>query len=481
MVRNLHHSEGAVVASVTTTAGGRPDPSGQRDDVSEVVSAETLAAEMQAAKGIWRVIAAASAGTIIEWYDFFVFGALAGIVANEFYPPGDSTANFLKALATFGAGFAVRPLGALFFGRIGDMVGRKYTFLVTLLLMGSATAAIGLIPTYAQIGIAAPTLLVLCRLLQGLALGGEYGGAAVYVAEYSPDGKRGFYTSFIQTTASIGLFLSLAVVLSTRSLLGEVAFKAWGWRMPFLLSVVLIAVSYVIRRRMQESPLFARLKAQGKTSKSPIRDSYRTAAQWKTFGVVLFGITAGQAVIFYTSQFYAQIFIEKTLKVPSSTTNIIVAVAILAATPAFVFFGWLSDRIGRKWIMIAGNVLAAASWLPIYRAMSAAADPLRPVTLGLLVFTQVMFVAMTYGPIAAYLVEAFPARVRYTSLSLPYHLGNGWFGGFTPLIAASLTASTGNRYAGLWYPIGITIMTAVIGGLFARETRNTSTWHELDA
>jgi len=461
-------------------AGGGPDPSGQRDDVSGVVSAETLAVEMQAAKGIWRVIAAASAGTIIEWYDFFVFGALAGIVATEFYPPGDSTANFLKALATFGAGFAVRPLGALFFGRIGDMVGRKYTFLVTLLLMGSATAAIGLIPTYAQIGIAAPALLVLCRLLQGLALGGEYGGAAVYVAEYSPDGKRGFYTSFIQTTASIGLFLSLAVVLSTRSLLGEEAFKAWGWRVPFLLSVVLIAVSYVIRRRMQESPLFAKLKAQGKTSKSPIRDSYRTAAQWKTFGVVLFGITAGQAVIFYTSQFYAQIFIEKILKVPSATTNIIVAAAILAATPAFVFFGWLSDRIGRKRIMIAGNLLAAASWLPIYHAMSAAADPLRPVALGLLVFTQVMFVAMTYGPIAAYLVEAFPAKVRYTSLSLPYHLGNGWFGGFTPLIAASLTASTGNRYAGLWYPIGITIMTAVIGGLFARETRNTSTWHEID-
>jgi len=232
---------------------------------------------------------------------------------------------------------------------------------------------------------------------------------------------------------------------------------------------------------MQESPLFATLKAQGKTSKSPIRDSYRTAAQWKTFGVVLFGITAGQAVIFYTSQFYAQIFIEKILKVPSATTNIIVAVAILAATPAFVFFGWLSDRIGRKRIMIAGNVLAAASWLPIYQAMSAAADPLRPFTLGLLVFTQVLFVAMTYGPIAAYLVEAFPAKIRYTSLSLPYHLGNGWFGGFTPLIAASLTASTGNRYAGLWYPIGITIMTAIIGGLFARETRNTSTWHELDA
>jgi MFS family permease len=449
-------------------------------DATAAVSAATLALEAQAAKGIWRVIAAASAGTIIEWYDFFVFGALAGIIANEFYPAGNATANFLKALATFGAGFAIRPLGALFFGRIGDMVGRKYTFLVTLLLMGAATAAIGLIPVYATIGIAAPMLLVLCRLLQGLAIGGEYGGAAVYVAEYAPDGKRGFYTSFIQTTASLGLFMALGVVLTTRTMLGEAEFKAWGWRIPFLLSVLLIAASYVIRRKMHESPLFAKLKAQGKTSKSPIRDSFSTPEQWKTFFIVLFGITAGQAVIFYTSQFYAQVFIEKTLKVPSATTNMIVASAIVLATPVFVFFGWLSDRVGRKKIMITGNVLAAVCFLPIYQAMSANADPVRPVALGALVFVQVVFVAMTYGPIAAYLVEAFPARVRYTSLSLPYHLGNGWFGGFTPLIAASLTASTGNRYAGLWYPIGIALMTAIIGGLFARETADTSTWHELD-
>jgi MFS family permease len=456
-------------ASATVTHAGAPQ-----------VSVATQAIEREAAAGIWRVIAAASAGTIIEWYDFFVFGALAGIVANEFYPAGDSAANFLKALATFGAGFAVRPLGALFFGRIGDMVGRKYTFLVTLLLMGTATAAIGFIPTYAQIGIAAPILLVLCRLLQGLAIGGEYGGAAVYVAEYAPDGKRGFYTSFIQTTASLGLFMALAVVLTTRNMLGEVAFKAWGWRIPFVLSIVLIAASYLIRRKMHESPLFARLKAQGKTSKSPIRDSFGTAAQWKTFAVILFGITAGQAVIFYTSQFYAQIFIEKTLKVPSATTNMIIASAIIVATPSFVFFGWLSDRIGRKRIMITGNVLAAVCWLPIYHAMSAAADPVRPFVLGALVSVQVLFVAMTYGPIAAYLVEAFPAKVRYTSLSLPYHLGNGWFGGFTPFIAASLTAATGNRYAGLWYPIGVTLMTAVVGGIFARDTRNASTWHELD-
>jgi MFS family permease len=428
------------------------------------------AREAPPATGIWRVIAAASAGTIIEWYDFYVFGALAGIIANEFYPPGNATANFLKALATFGAGFAIRPLGALFFGRIGDMVGRKYTFLVTLLLMGIATAAIGLIPVYATIGLAAPILLVLCRLLQGLAIGGEYGGAAVYVAEYAPPGKRGFYTSFIQTTASLGLFLALVVVLGTRSWLGEAEFKAWGWRIPFLVSVLLIAVSYVIRRKMHESPLFAILKARGQTSKAPIRESFGTAAQWKTFAIILFGITAGQAVIFYTAQFYAQVFIEKTLKVPSATTNLIVASAILLATPSFVFFGWLSDRIGRKRIMITGNVLAALGFLPIYHLMARAADPLQPVMLGALVSLQVLFVAMTYGPIAAYLVEAFPARIRYTSLSLPYHLGNGWFGGFTPLIAASLTASTGNKFAGLWYPIGIGLMTAVVGGIFARET-----------
>jgi MFS family permease len=444
------------------------------------VSAATLATERKAEQSIWRVIAAASAGTLIEWYDFFVFGALASIVATKFYPAGDATANFLKALATFGAGFAVRPLGALFFGRIGDLVGRKYTFLVTLLLMGGATAAIGLIPTYEQIGIAAPTLLVACRLLQGLALGGEYGGAAVYVAEYAPDGKRGFYTSFIQTTASLGLFVSLTVVLGTRTMLGEEAFGSWGWRVPFLMSVVLIAVSYFIRRRMHESPLFAKLKAQGKTSKAPIRDSYRTAAQWKTFFVVLFGITAGQAVVFYTSQFYVQVFLEKTLKVPASTANLIVAGAIVAATPFFVFFGALSDKIGRKKVMLTGNLLAALLWIPLFRLLEANADPVRPVMLGVIVFVQVLFVAMTYGPIAAYLVEAFPAKIRYTSLSLPYHLGNGWFGGFTPLIAASAVASTGNKFAGLYYPIAITLMTVVVGSIFARETKSTSTWHELD-
>ncbi len=448
------------------------------DTDGTAVSAATLAVEQQAEQSIWRVIVGASAGTLIEWYDFFIFGALASIVATEFYPAGNSAANFLKALATFGAGFAVRPLGALFFGRIGDIVGRKYTFLVTLLLMGSATAAIGLIPTYAQIGIAAPILLVGCRLLQGLALGGEYGGAAVYVAEYAPDGRRGFYTSFIQTTASLGLLLSLLTVLGTRSLLGEDAFKAWGWRIPFLLSVVLIAVSYVIRRRMQESPLFARLKAEGKTSRAPIRDSYRTAAQWKLFFVVLFGITAGQAVIFYTSQFYAQIFLEKSVGLAPSVANWVVVGGIVLATPAFVYFGSLSDRIGRKKVMVAGNLLAAALWLPIFRGFEY--FKAQPVVLALLVALQVVFVAMTYGPIAAYLVEAFPAKIRYTSLSLPYHLGNGWFGGFTPLIAASAVASTGSKYAGLYYPIAITLMTAVIGGLFAKETNRTSTWHELD-
>lgn len=418
---------------------------------------------------MWRVIAAASAGTLIEWYDFFVFGALAGIVADQFYPAGNPTANLLKSLATFGAGFAVRPLGALVFGRLGDLVGRKYTFLVTLLLMGSATAAIGLIPSYERIGIAAPILLVGCRLLQGLALGGEYGGAAVYVAEHAPRARRGFYTSFIQTTASLGLLVSLLVVLATRSTLGEPAFRAWGWRLPFLGSILLIVVSYAIRRRMQESPLFARLKAEGRTSRAPIRDAFRTGAQWRTFLVVLFGIMAGQAVVFYTSQFYAQLFLEKTLQVPAATAQVIIAGAIVAGTPAFVLVGALSDRIGRKRLMLAGNLGAALLWLPIYRAMAAHASPPEPFVLGALVFVQVLFVAMTYGPVAAYLVEAFPARVRYTSLSLPYHLGNGWFGGFTPFIATWAVARTGDRFAGLWYPIGVAAVTFVVGSLFARD------------
>ncbi len=416
---------------------------------------------------------------MIEWYDFYIFGSLAAIISTQFYPEGNPTVNFLKTLATFAVGFAVRPFGALVFGRIGDLVGRKFAFLVTLLIMGFSTAAIGFLPGYAQIGIAAPILLVILRLLQGLALGGEYGGAAVYVAEHAPDGKRGFYTSFIQTTATLGLFVSLVVILIVRALVGEEAFKVWGWRIPFLLSILLVGMSYYIRVRLQESPLFVRLKAAGGTSTAPIRDSFGTWSRWKVFLLVLFGATAGQAVVWYTGQFYALFFLQTVLKVPLTTSYIIVAVALLLGAPLFIVFGGLSDRIGRKRIMMAGNLLAAISYYPIYQAMKAFSDPLNPVALTALVFIQVIFVTMVYGPIAAFLVEAFPAKIRYTSMSLPYHFGNGWFGGFLPLISTALVARTGNIYAGLVYPIAVALLTFVVGSLFLRESHNDRIWDEV--
>lgn len=416
---------------------------------------------------------------MIEWYDFYIFGSLAAIISTQFYPEGNPTVNFLKTLATFAVGFAVRPFGALVFGRIGDLVGRKFAFLVTLLIMGFSTAAIGLLPGYAQIGIAAPILLVILRLLQGLALGGEYGGAAVYVAEHAPDGKRGFYTSFIQTTATLGLFVSLVVILVVRALVGEEAFRVWGWRIPFLLSILLVGMSYYIRVRLQESPLFVKLKAAGGTSTAPIRDSFGTWSKWKVFLLVLFGATAGQAVVWYTGQFYALFFLQTVLKVPLTTAYVIVAVALLLGAPLFIVFGGLSDRIGRKRIMMAGNLLAAISYYPIYQAMKAFSDPINPVALTALVFIQVIFVTMVYGPIAAFLVEAFPAKIRYTSMSLPYHFGNGWFGGFLPLISTALVARTGNIYAGLVYPIAVALLTFVVGSLFLRETHKDRIWDEV--
>jgi MFS family permease len=429
---------------------------------------------------IWKVIAASSAGTMIEWYDFYIFGSLATILATQFYPEGSPTANFLKTLATFAVGFAVRPLGALVFGRIGDMIGRKFAFLLTLLIMGGSTAAIGMLPTYASIGFAAPIILVLLRLLQGLALGGEYGGAAVYVAEHAPDGKRGFYTSFIQTTATLGLFISLVVILVVRRAVGEEAFKEWGWRIPFLLSIVLVAMSYYIRVRLRESPLFTRLKDAKMTSLAPIQESFGTWPKWKIFLLVLFGATAGQAVVWYTGQFYALFFLQTVLKVPLATAYTIVAVALLLGAPLFVVFGSLSDRIGRKKIMMAGNLLAALSYYPIYQAMKAFSDPLSVPVLVALVFVQVIFVTMVYGPIAAFLVEAFPAKIRYTSLSLPYHFGNGWFGGFLPLISTALVARTGNIYAGLVYPIVVALLTFVVGSLYLKESHRHRIWDEID-
>jgi MFS family permease len=442
------------------------------------VTKELVAVEVD----VKQVIFASSVGTLFEWYDFYLYGSLAAFFGGLFFPPGNETAGFLASLATFGAGFAVRPFGAIVFGRIGDLVGRKYTFLVTILIMGLSTALIGILPTYSQVGLLAPILLVTLRLAQGLALGGEYGGAATYVAEHSPDGKRGFYTSFIQTTATIGFFLSLAVILSIRIYFGEVTFKAWAWRLPFLLSFVLLAVSVYIRLRLHESPLFTRLKAKGKLSKSPLKESFGNKTNLKYVAIALFGAAAGQGVVWYTGQFYALFFLQNTLKIDFVTSYVLIGISLAIGTPFFVVFGRLSDRIGRKKVMLTGCLLAALTYVPIYVGMRhfgnpellPKADPaqINHVALVLLLTLQVLYVTMVYGPIAAFLVELFPTKIRYTSMSLPYHLGNGWFGGFLPLIAASLTVSTGNIYAGLAYPIAIAAMTFIVGSLTIRESKD---------
>ncbi len=350
-------------------------------------------------RAIWKVIAASTVGTMIEWYDFFIFGSLATILATQFYPAGNPTANFLKTLATFAVGFAVRPFGALFFGRLGDLVGRKFAFLTTLLIMGGSTAAIGLLPTYARIGIAAPLLLVLLRLLQGLALGGEYGGASVYVAEHVPDNRRGFYTSFIQTTASIGLFVSLIVILVTRHVLGDATFAVWGWRVPFLLSLVLVIMSFYIRMQLGESPLYAKLKAKGESSVSPIKESFDTWPKWKLVLKILFGVTAGQAVTWYTAQFYSLFFLQTVLKVPLVSAYKILAVSLVIGTPAFVIFGALSDRIGRKRIMMLGNLLAAFCYFFLYRGIAWATHPLNAPIIVLMIVIQIVLAAMITGPV----------------------------------------------------------------------------------
>jgi MFS family permease len=434
---------------------------------------------LAAPPGIWRVIAASTAGTMIEWYDFFIFGSLAPIIATQFYPAGNATASFLKTLATFAVGFAVRPLGALVFGRIGDLFGRKIAFLATLLIMGGSTAAIGFLPGYTRIGILAPIVLVLLRLLQGLALGGEYGGAAVYVAEHVPDRRRGFYTSFIQTTATIGLLVSLIVILVTRRAVGEMQFSDWGWRIPFFLSIVLVVISFYIRMQLGESPLYARLKSQGGASTAPVKESFDTWPKWKVVLRVLFGVTAGQAVVWYTGQFYALFFLQTVLKLPLATAYGIVAVALVLGAPAFVLFGTLSDRVGRKRLMMLGNLFAALSYFGLYRMMEHFSRPLVPgVIIGIIV-VQIVFAAMITGPVAAFLVESFPARVRYTSMSLPYHFGNGWFGGFLPLISTALVARTGNIYAGLIYPTVVALMTFVVGSLTLEETGQRRIWDEV--
>ncbi|MBL7857484.1 MAG: MHS family MFS transporter [Cyclobacteriaceae bacterium] len=488
----------------------------------------------QEKRKLWFVITASSVGTLIEWYDFYIFGSLATILSVQFFPQTNPTAAFLSTLATFAAGFIVRPFGAIVFGRLGDIVGRKYTFMVTLVLMGGSTFAIGLVPGYERIGLFAPLIVLILRLLQGLALGGEYGGAATYVAEHAPAAKRGFYTSFIQTTATLGLFVSIGVILAVRQSVGIEAFSAWGWRIPFILSAVLVGVSVFIRMKMEESPLFAKIKAEGKVSKNPIKESFGKKENLKLVLIALFGATAGQGVVWYTGQFYAMTFIEKTCQVEFVQTRNIIAIALLIGTPLFIYFGWLSDRIGRKMIMMVGMILAVFLYRPLYKQMTILADTglkielkdqatanqlvsiqdsgdsvvtsqtikqyadgssllesvttssisttvTKEVRLGShpywsmigIVVIQVILVTMVYGPIAAFLVELFPTKIRYTSMSLPYHIGNGIFGGLTPFIATSLYEAsktnsnpTGDPLAGLWYPIAVAGISSIIGMLF---------------
>ncbi len=530
-----------------------------------------------------KVIFASSLGTVFEWYDFYLYGSLAGIIAKQFFSGLDAGSAFIFALLAFAAGFIVRPFGAIFFGRLGDMIGRKYTFLVTILIMGLSTFIVGILPNYATIGVAAPVILIVLRLLQGLALGGEYGGAATYVAEHAPMGKRGAYTSWIQTTATLGLMLSLMVILGTRTAIGEAAFADWGWRVPFIVSILLLAVSVYIRLSMNESPAFAKMKAEGKTSKAPLSESF---GQWKNLKIVilaLVGLTAGQAVVWYSGQFYALFFMTQALKVDGAAANIYVAISLIIGTPFFILFGTLSDKIGRKPIIMAGCLLAVLTYFPTFTALTNAANPalaeaqaknkvvvtadanecsfqfnptgtakftsscdiakqvlagasvsyenaagtagtpatikigetaipsytakglpadeakkkdgefkkavaealkaagyptkadparVNTVMVVLILSYLVLLVTMVYGPIAAMLVEMFPTRIRYTSMSLPYHIGNGWFGGLLPTTAFAIVAQTGNMYNGLWYPIIIAGMTFIIGSLFVKETKD---------
>ncbi|MGA2190725.1 MAG: MFS transporter [Steroidobacteraceae bacterium] len=535
----------------------------------------------------WLVIGASSLGTMFEWYDFYLYGLLAGVLTSQFFSGVNESTGFIFALAAFAAGFAVRPFGALVFGRLGDLVGRKHTFLVTMTIMGGATFAVGLLPNYASVGVAAPIALVALRLLQGLALGGEYGGAATYVAEFSPPGRRGFFTSWIQTTATLGLLTALLVVIGTRAWVGEDDFKQWAWRIPFIVSVALLAVSLWIRMQLAESPVFLKMQSLGTTSKAPLKEAFGRWSNLKIVLVSLGGAVMGQAVVWYTGQFYALFFLERVLRVDGATTNILIAIALVLGTPGFIFFGWLSDRIGRKPIILAGCLLAMLTYFPLFEALTRFANPAlfaaqtaAPVSvvadpaecsfqfdpvgrnkfdttscdiaksylakagvsyarvdgepksvaeirsgsvtltapdprlvagserkaaiamfqgqakaalsaLGypdranpaavnkpmvvLILFVMVLYVTMVYGPIAALLVELFPPRIRYSAMSLPYHIGNGWFGGFLPTTAFAMVAATGNIYYGLWYPVVVAGATLVIGFFLLPETFKRST------
>jgi len=471
-----------------------------------------------AVTGLPRIILGSALGTMIEWYDFYIFGSLTTVLALKFYPTGNDTFALIAYLATFAVGFLVRPFGALFFGRLGDLVGRRIAFIITLTIMGFSTASIGLLPTFKTAGWISPILLILIRVLQGLALGGEYGGAAVFVAEHVPDNKRGFYTSFIQITATLGLFMSLGVIVATQQSMSTATFQDWGWRLPFLLSIVLVAASLYIRLKMKESPIYTQIKAAGMSSTKPLTDAFTQWVNLKRVLISLFGATAGQGVVWYTGQFYALFYLQTVLKLNAKTANIDVAIALLLSMPFFTVFGSLSDRIGRKKLMMSSLLLAVIFYIPIYKGMQAAAGnnvvsvssvqdkitkayKLTPQTIDeatgkhvpakeavnanqplliLYVWLQVILVCMVYGPIAAYLVEAFPAKVRYTSVSLPYHIGNGVFGGLLPLIGLGLCATTGNIYAGLYYPMAIAALTFIVGMIFLKETHGTLIWDEAE-
>jgi MFS family permease len=426
------------------------------------------------------IIGASAVGTLIEWYDFYIYGVLAVFFSQHFFPPGNDGAALLASLGIFWTGFVVRPFGAVVFGHFGDLVGRKFTFMLTLLLMGGATFLVGVLPDYSRIGFLAPVLLVLLRIVQGLALGGEYGGAATYIAEHAPDGRRGFYTAWIQTTATLGIVVALLVILGCRTVLGDADFAEWGWRIPFLISAILVAASAYIRMRLEESPLFSRLKSQGKQAANPAKESFGNARNWRLILLALFGATAPEGVVWYTSQFYVLFYLTTVVKIGYASVYVIMIVALLAAAPFFVVFGGLSDRVGRRNLMVSGFVLAALSYWPVFTAFTSFRDS--PVILTLLVFYLALLVTLVYGPIAAFLVEIFPARIRYSSMSLPYHVGNGVFGGGVPFIGGLITATTGVALAGLIYPISIAALGVVIAlvGLDP-NTHKTKIWDEVES
>jgi MFS family permease len=425
------------------------------------------------------IITASSVGTLVEWYDFYIYGVLAVFFAQHFFPPGNPGLAFLASLAVFWFGFIMRPFGAVLFGYLGDRIGRKFTFMLTLVLMGLATFLVGLLPTYATLGLAAPILLLIIRAIQGLALGGEYGGAVTYIAEHAPDGKRGLYTSWIQTTATMGIVGALLVILLCRLSLGDATFTDWGWRVPFLLSAILVVLSGYIRLKLEESPLFARLKEQGGVSKNPTVESFLSSGRnWRLILIALFGATAPEGVVWYTGQFYALFYMTTVLKIPLVTVYVVLMVALTVGSIFFVFFGWLSDHIGRRNIMTFGFALAVVTYWPVFTWLGKFKD--NPVMLTILVFYLVILVTMVYGPIAAFLVELFPARIRYSSLSLPYHIGNGWFGGGVPAIGTALALSTGVALSALFYPMAIAAIGVIVSLAFIREpTHRIRIWDEV--